>query len=292
MRDFWTTAELKARGKTDREIRRAVDSGGLVGVRPGRFARPGTDPVLVRAVRIGGAATAHTAAGVRELWVPPDVPGSSFRRSGPAAAPMLRIAVPRNTTTGRLRDPDDPSSPLGDRPDVVVHWSDPAMVRAARPHGTVPVLVMLRDVFRNEAPERALAVVDSALHHRHLRPGDLPALAALLPLHLAPVVAQADGRAQSGIETIVRCLLRAAGLRVEPQVAIAGVGHVDLLVEGRLVVEVDGRRWHEGDAFEEDRRRDLVAVRGRYRVLRFTWSQVLFRWPEVEAAVFAALAAG
>ncbi|WP_147392061.1 endonuclease domain-containing protein [Amnibacterium setariae] len=291
MRDFWTTADLKARGKTDREIRRALRDGALVGVRPGWFARPGADPVLVRAVRVGGAATAHSAARVRGLWIPPDVQGASFRRPAPVRTPVLRVAVAKTTTTARLRDPDDPSRALGDRPDVGLHWSDPAMVRAARPGGIVPVLTMLRDVFRVEPPERALAVVDSALHHRFLRPADLPALSALLPAHLAPVVASADGRAESGIETVVRCLLSAAGLRVEPQAEIPGIGRVDLLVEGRLIVEVDGRQWHDGDAFEEDRRRDLVAARARYRVLRFTWHQVLFRWAEVEAAVLAALVA-
>jgi very-short-patch-repair endonuclease len=101
----------------------------------------------------------------------------------------------------------------------------------------------------------------------------------------------ADGRAESGTETIVRCLLTIAGLRVRPQVDIAGVGRVDLLVEDRVVVEVDGREWHDDPGrFAVDRRRDVRATIGRYRVLRFSWFQVLFRWSEVEAAVFAALA--
>jgi very-short-patch-repair endonuclease len=291
MRDFWTTAELRARGRTTRDIARAVAEGSVIRVRPGWFARVGADQDLVRAVRVGGAATAHTAARFRGLWTPPDLPGESFRRRPATARPILRVAVPRTTTTARLRDPDDVDLPLSGRQDVVTYWSDPSMLGAARPHGVVPVLTMLRDLFRTESPERALAVVDSALRHRHLRRSDLHALAAMLPAHLAPVVAQADARAQSGTETIARFLLRAAGLSVEPQAEITGVGHVDLLVEGRLIVELDGREWHDADeAFEEDRRRDLVATIGRYRVLRFSWYRVLFCWPEVEAAVFAALA--
>ena len=63
-------------------------------------------------------------------------------------------------------------------------------------------------------------------------------------------------------------------------------------MEGRLVVELDGKKWHDPeDAFERDRRRDLVAASTRYRTLRFTWRQVLFEWPAVEVAVLAALAA-
>lgn len=292
MRDFWSTAELKAKGRTGRQITRAAESGALVAVRPRWWARPGADGELLRAVRVGGVATAHTAARFRGLWTPPDPRGSAFRRGDPVPPPILRVAVPSTTTRANLRDPDDGAVPLGDRADVATYWSDSSMVRAARPHGVVPVLTMLRDVFRTEPAERALAVVDSALQHRHLRPTDLSALAALLPAHLAPVVAGADARAQSGTETIARVLLRAAGLTVEPQVEIPGLGTVDLLVEGRVIVELDGREWHDsGHAFEEDRRRDLVGALGRYRVLRFSWFRVLFRWHEVEAAVFAALAA-
>lgn len=116
-------------------------------------------------------------------------------------------------------------------------------------------------------------------------------LAAALPPRLRGVVSCADGRAESGPESIARCLLRLAGLRVEVLVRLRGVGTVDLVVEGRLIVELDGRTDHEDDeAFARDRRRDLMAATARYRTLRFTWFQVLFRWPEVEAAVFAAVA--
>jgi hypothetical protein len=46
----------------------------------------------------------------------------------------------------------------------------------------------------------------------------------------------------------------------------------------RVVVEVDGRRWH-GDAeqFETDRRRDNAAQLAGWIVLRFTWEQVQHR---------------
>src|ERR1700712_2434073 len=163
MRDFWSTAELRAKGRTDRDIARAAAEGRLIPTRIGWYARPGADPVLLQAVRVGGVATAHSAARVRGLWTPPDAVGSSFRRTAPGVPPLLRVAVPRTTSSGRLRDPPDADRLLGDRGDVLTYWSEPAMVRAARPHGVVPVLTMLRDLFRTEPPERALAVVDAAL---------------------------------------------------------------------------------------------------------------------------------
>lgn len=290
MRDFWSTAELRARGRTSRQIAAAVAEGRMLAVRSGWYARPAADPTLVAAVRVGGVATAHSAARARGLWTPPDPRPLDAVRGGRAVPPLLRVAVPRSTSRSLLKDPLDSTRTLGEGAGVVLTWTDSGVIRAARPFGIVPVLVMLRDLFRSEAPERALAVVDSALRSRHLRRTELPALAAMLPARLATVLAHADGRAESGIETIAAFLLRSAGLRVEVQVRIDGTGRVDLLVEGRVIVECDGREWHAAaEAFEEDRRRDLAAAAGRYRVVRASWFRVLFRWHEVEAAVFAAL---
>lgn len=44
----------------------------------------------------------------------------------------------------------------------------------------------------------------------------------------------------------------------------------------KLIVEVDGRRWHAtSQAMTEDRRRDRVAATHGWQVLRFTWSDVV-----------------
>jgi very-short-patch-repair endonuclease len=74
------------------------------------------------------------------------------------------------------------------------------------------------------------------------------------------------------------------------QLRIDRVGIVDLVVEDRLVIETDGREFHDTPAqFVEDRRRDRELAGHRYRVLRFTQQQVLHSWPECEAAILAAL---
>ena len=45
--------------------------------------------------------------------------------------------------------------------------------------------------------------------------------------------------------------------------------------EERLIIEVDGRRWHTRDLdFERDRQRDNLATLAGWRVLRFTWRQL------------------
>ena len=260
-------------------------------VRKGLMTVPDTPADAVRAARVGGVLTGPSAARALGLWTPPDpVPGAPEPTSSEDEVPQrLHVAAARRNH--RLRDPDDASLPLGEREDVVVHRVDAARIAASRRTGTAPVLLVLQHVFLTMRPEWALAVLDSALHERHLHPVDLAVLAALLPPRLRSIVDAADGRAESGLESIVRHLLRLAGLRVEILVGVRGAGTVDLVVEGRLIVECDGKRWHTREqAFENDRRRDLVTTTARYRTVRLTWFRVLFRWDEVEAAVFAALA--
>jgi hypothetical protein len=70
-----------------------------------------------------------------------------------------------------------------------------------------------------------------------------------------------------------------------------GGAEVDFLWRGqRLVVEVDGRDIHTTRrAFEHDRRRDQrLAILG-YRVIRFTWRQVVFEPAHVGATLAALL---
>lgn len=96
---------------------------------------------------------------------------------------------------------------------------------------------------------------------------------------------RADGRSGSSGESVARLAFEDAGLSVEPQVFVAGVGWVDLLVEGRVVVEIDGFAYHSDAArFANDRRRDAELTALGYRVLRFTWLDAVRR-PERMIAV-------
>jgi very-short-patch-repair endonuclease len=185
--------------------------------------------------------------------------------------------------------PDRPTIPLDAGDAVRVHWTN-GLPRLAFATGIVPTLLMLHHLMPRVAPEMAVAALDSALRLRLLSERDRPALSAMLPQHLRALVAAADRLCESGIESIARFRLQQLGLRVQPQVTIPGVGRVDLLVQGRLIVELDGREYHAG-RFEEDRARDGAAALRRYSTLRFTWKQVLSEWPSVQAAVLAALAA-
>ena len=63
-----------------------------------------------------------------------------------------------------------------------------------------------------------------------------------------------------------------------------------VVVGTRLVIEVDGRLYHQDpSAFQEDRRRDAeLAARG-YAVVRLSYAKVMFDWPWCERVVHEAL---
>ena len=75
-------------------------------------------------------------------------------------------------------------------------------------------------------------------------------------------------------------LIRRSGLpEPELQVVLAFweslVGRVDFVYpDARLIVEVDGRRYHGPETFEHDRLRDNAAGLVGWRVLHFTWKMV------------------
>lgn len=87
----------------------------------------------------------------------------------------------------------------------------------------------------------------------------------------------------SELEARLFAILDAAGLpppvRQFPLPSITGAGRVDAAYPAcRLLLEVDGRRWHtRAEDFDRDRRRDIEASLLGWRVLRFTWSDVVER---------------
>ena len=121
-------------------------------------------------------------------------------------------------------------------------------------------------------PREVVALWDAAVNRSCVRLADLAALRPARAGRRAfdAVLRATDGRSQSMPETFLRLGLRRAGLRVEPQALVEGIGFVDLLVERRVVVEVDGYAFHSDRvAFGEDRRRDRAAVAVGLISLRF-----------------------
>lgn len=167
------------------------------------------------------------------------------------------------------------SSPVNTRPadgTVVLHRA-----RAAYP-AVVPPLRAMLEVAQCLPAREALVVVESAVARRLVTRADLLGQTGRGSARLRSVALRVDPQAQSPAETLARDALLRAGYRVRSQVPVPGVGHVDLEVEGMLLVEIDGRTHHsEAAAFEQDRRRGNAAAVGRRFVLRVPARWVLER---------------
>lgn len=253
--------------------RRALDDAvrrGCVDRLPGGvYALPGTPAPLVTATAHNAALTCLSAAQHHGLavLVPPDVP---------------HVAVPRSRGM-------TPSS-VRERFPAVRHRYDSGR---AGTRLVVPVAEALARMLVCVPAREALVSVDSALHGgRTTLAAIARALPATAPSDRRLLLRLADGRAASPTETLARLALRAGGLRVETGVPITDVGFVDLLVEGRVVVELDGFAYHAGRReFAADRRRDRELVARGFVVLRFTYADVVGDPECVVRAVRAALSA-
>lgn len=138
-----------------------------------------------------------------------------------------------------------------------------------------------------------LVMLDAALRAGLVKGADLSAWTATPAARRDWLLAHCDPRAESAQETIARIDLVEAGVPVVPQVYVDGVGRVDLMVDGRLALEVDGRRYHDGDdAFTRDRRRDRVVLTRGVLAARFSAAEVEHaRRGEIARAVVEILAA-
>jgi very-short-patch-repair endonuclease len=125
----------------------------------------------------------------------------------------------------------------------------------------------------------AVVVIDSALRRGLVSIDDWPAVQAAGPhgSRVMEVLKLADPQAQSVLESVARVLLLLAGLTdLASQVFFDHVGWVDLVVDGWLVVELDGWEFHR-EKFREDRRRDAELSRQGCVVLRFTYADLMSR---------------
>jgi len=261
------TFRLRQCGIGARRIAALCHSGRLVRVRQGWYVLPGMPRTVVEAVRVGGQLTCHGALDMLGVWAVKDS--------------RLHVAVDDDAT--QLRTAHDPRR-RRERRDrrVRVHWR-----RAST--ATRSVIASLEDALSDYARcapfEHVAAAVDSALHQGMISREH--------PLAARFSAVGVDGTCESGTETIFWLRMRHHRLPIRRQIRFHGVGRVDFLIGERLIIEVDGQGFHDDEtSFERDRERDArLSVLG-YRVLRFSYKQVMSEWALVEAAVLAAMARG
>lgn len=247
------TGEELLRCTTRRKVRTALQAGVVVRTGRGRYCLGELDDATAAAARLGGVVS-HLSAAQHWGWklkLPPDKPC---------------ITVPRRSS-GLEAD------------DVELHWADLDLTQVTR--GITEPLRTVVDCARAYPFDVALSVADSAARDG-IDPEHLIAVALESPRtgrrKAIRVAHAADGRADNPFESVLRVLAIDAGLQVEPQQWIGSVGRADLVDHRRMVViEADSFEFHSERAdLRRDVRRYTAFVRLGYRLVRFTWEDVMF----------------
>jgi len=261
--------ELRRDQVRDHDRLLALRQGHLHRVRNGWFAVPDAAQDTVSAVRVGGRLSCVSALAHQGLWLMPDE--------------RLHVSVPSNAA--RLRSPGSRSIPLDPQDSsVVVHWNQFGWA-PPRNASTDSMRASLGQLILCQPRLHALVAIDSALNSKLISRAALREILSKLPGTYSKLDALADGRAQSGLETLTRVRLGSRRIRVRIQVQIPGVGTVDSLVGDRLIIELDSRRHHLGQNYEKDRTRDLHAIERGYIVLRVSYHRVMHDWESIERVI-------
>jgi hypothetical protein len=228
----------------------ALRDGAVLRLRRGAYALRGADPAITAAIALGGV-LACTSAAV-SLGLPVLVPRG------------IHVVVPRNWGHAH-------------RSGVHVHRRD--LTANERTGVTTSLMRTVIDCARELPLREAVVICDAAL-----RAGlDIPALRCaaagargLGAAGVREVAARANPLAESPIESCLRLIAEGFGA-VAPQVWIDGVGRVDLVLDGWLVLEADGFAYHsDRESYREDRRRTNALAALGYTVLRFSYEDVVY----------------
>lgn len=248
----WNELEhLVTRAAVDAELA----TGAITRLCRGTYAIGDLDEVRAQA-RAAGGTVSHLSAALAHGWkvkLPPDRP---------------TITLSRNRSL-----PDDDS--------LQVYWRDLGPMHeyrgVTRPVETVVACARAYDF------DVALCVADSALRARAVTRGQLLAAAEASPrtgrARATRVAQAADARAANPFESCMRAIaIDVPGLAVRPQVAIPGVGRVDLgdLALG-IVIECESFEFHsDARSLKKDVRRYTGCARRGLTVVRFTWDEAMF----------------
>lgn len=122
----------------------------------------------------------------------------------------------------------------------------------------------------SESAQWIAATLESAVHTGRLSRTQFAALIRLIPDLLKLLSRNLTVLTESGIKTIARLRFERLGLTLAQQVQI-GCDRVDLVIDGWLVIELDGDAWPDPD--RDPIRTNRIICPGR-RVLRFEYAEI------------------
>lgn len=253
---------LQEFGISRERLSKAARDGHIQRLRPGVFATGAANQAELDAARHGGPLTCSAALRRHGVWVltPEGPPHVWIGRRGRAHRhPECRC---------------------------VSHY-----FRGASTFGVVDVPTALIHLHRCEGEESFFASLESALKLRLISDASRHRIREALPAHARWIVDLARDDAESGLESLLRLRMHQLGIRLDCQVRIDGVGRVDFVVDGRLIIEADGKQNHDGATMRhKDLVRDAAASALGYETLHFDYAQIIHEWTTVQVAILAALA--
>lgn len=241
-----------------RRVRTALRRGELVRLGRDRYALAAIGEAQQLAELVGGHVS-HASAALHYGW----------EVRNPPADPELIVGtdvVPPSKGRFRLR------------------WYD-ARPDELRGRVTAPIATVLLCA-RDLEHAAALAIADSALRHGDVTQEQLVDAARAWPAHVRDLVEQANGAAANPFESVLRSVALEAGYDLVPQFEVrvgANVFHPDLVdpIAG-IIVEADSWGFHaEKEDHERDCWRYSILTADGWRVLRFTYEQVMHRPDQV-----------
>ena len=169
----------------------------------------------------------------------------------------------------------------------VTHWGRPVVRR--KPYEVLdPIENALAYIADCQPREEAFAVWESALRK------NLVTKSSMERLRLRPaarqILAECTPYSDSGLESMVAHRLRSLWLNVKQQIWMYG-HRVDLLVEGWLVIQIDGGH-HVGRQRDEDNMHDAVLDANGFVVIRLSYHQVIDDWPAAQHLIMTRLSQG
>lgn len=236
---------LRAAGFNRAEIERSVRSGLVLRPAVGIYQLPAADASVALASLHAGRLTCVSAAAYYNLWQLTE--HSKVHLQVKSGVPRESVVAHRTT-----RIPTQALMPLASLADVLL------------------------DALRCLPEAESLVMVQSAVGHGDI---DREFLRVNLPgrrnAKARGVLDLAGGRADSVLEVLTRASSIRAGIRFEQHVLLPGVGEVDFLLEGFLIIELDGATHFAAQQIKKDRRRDNASALGGYLVLRYYYDDVV-----------------
>ena len=264
--------QLVAIGMSRRQIRYRVDVGTMVRVVGDTYRIAGAPATVLSRYMASTLAVVDSALGARAA-----AHLLGFPRSAPGAPAVITATSRGHRVTG-----------------VVIHRSGDLMPRHRSNVMGIPVTTIPRTVIDLASAlcvaelERLVGELIAArrvtleclfdeldLVARRGRSGVRALRSVLLP-RLAGILVPESELERAGLEFLRRHGFEDPVVQFAPPWAGQVVARVDMAFVGtRVVVEFDGRRWHDNDAqFELDRVRDQLAAAAGWLVVRITWQQL------------------